>query len=180
MAQSFCSLGTVTHRNGAALIVCREKAKALIEWEPISDRLIRARLDSRYCKLTIIQCYAPTNDADEEKKDEWYVQVRLAIAKVPQHDMLIIVEDMNAKVGADNTNKERAMGRHGAGEMNDNGDHLASLCMNNVYIIIRTIFPHKDIHKLTWRSLDSQPDRPHGHQQQVETVPTGCESVPPS
>ena len=49
--------------SGVALIVQKETFKSLIEWEPISDRLLPARFDSKYCKLTIIQCYAPTNDA---------------------------------------------------------------------------------------------------------------------
>ena len=50
--------------------------------------------------------------------------------------------DMNAKVGADNINKERerAMGRHVDGEMNDNGDRLADFCLNNPWIIGGTIF----------------------------------------
>ena len=36
--------------------------------------------------------------------------------------------------------------------MNDNGDRLADFCLNNSCIIRGTIFPHKDIHKLTGRS----------------------------
>ena len=74
--------------------------------EPISDRMIRARFNSKYCKLTLLQCYAPTNEADEEVKDTWYEQLQLAVSKVhvPQHDLLMIVGDMNENVGADNTN----------------------------------------------------------------------------
>lgn len=50
---------------------------------------------------TVIQCYVPTNEAEEEEvKDTWYEQVQLAVSKVPQHDMLMITEDINAKVGA--------------------------------------------------------------------------------
>ena len=31
-----------------------------------------ARFDSKYGKLSIIQCYAPTNDAEEEEKENVY------------------------------------------------------------------------------------------------------------
>ena len=46
------------HVRGAALIVSKEKANTLLEWEPVSDRMFRARFNSKNCKLTIIQCYA--------------------------------------------------------------------------------------------------------------------------
>lgn len=79
---------------------------------------MRARFPSKYCKLSIIQCYAPTNDAEAEVKDAWYEQLQLAVSKVPQHDLLLIMGDPNAKVGTDNSDHEQAMGRHGCGEMN--------------------------------------------------------------
>ena len=122
--------------------------------EPISDRMIRARFNSKYCKLTFLQCYAPTNEADEEDKDTWYEQLQLAVFKVPQDDLLMIVGDMNANVEADNTNCVRAMGKHGYGVINDNGERLVDFCLNNGCVIGGTIFPHKNIHKLTWRSPD--------------------------
>ena len=71
--------------------------------------MIRARFNSKYCKLTILQCYAPTNEVEDEAKDEWYEQLQQVISKVPAHDMLLIIGDLNAKVGADNTNYARAM-----------------------------------------------------------------------
>ena len=44
-----------THHRGVALIMNRESANTLMEWEPINERLIKARFNSKYCKLTIIQ-----------------------------------------------------------------------------------------------------------------------------
>ena len=142
------------HSRGVALIITKDKANTLLEWEPHSDRLISARFNSRHCKLTIIQCYAPTNEAEEDTKDDWYEELQHAVSKVPQHDMLLIMGDLNAKVGAENSNCERAMGRHGCGVMNDNGERLVDFCMNNNCVIGGTIFPHRTIHKLTWKSPD--------------------------
>ena len=143
-----------SHIHGVALIISKEKVNTLLEWEPVNERMIRARFNSKYCKLTIIQCYSPTNEAADEDKDRWYDQLQQVVSKVPQHDMLLIIGDMNAKVGDDNTNYERAMGTHGCGDMNDNGGRLADFCMTNNAVIGGTIFPHKAIHKLTWKSPD--------------------------
>ena len=79
------------HMHGVALLIAKEKANTLMEWEPISDRF-----NSKYSKLTILQCYAPTNDADEEQKDEWYKQLQSTISKLPQHDVLLVIDDFNA------------------------------------------------------------------------------------
>ncbi|XP_032239018.2 craniofacial development protein 2-like [Nematostella vectensis] len=145
-----------THTNGVALIVAKKYVNTLLEWEPISDRLLRARFDSKHCKLTIIQCYAPKNEADDEAKDDWYDHLTQVISRVPRHDMLLVIGDLNAKVGTDNTNYERAMGVYGCSTMNNNSELLADFCLNNDLVIGGTIFPHKNIHKLTWRSPDGR------------------------
>ena len=40
--------------------------------------------------------------------------------------------------------------------MNDNGERLCDFCSANGLVITGTIFPHKVIHKLTWRSTDKK------------------------
>ena len=95
-----------TYHRGVALIMNKQSASTLMEWEPINERLIKARFNSKYCKLTIIQCYAPTYDSEDEMKENWYEQLKAEVAKVPQHDMLLVMGDMNAKIGSDNTDKE--------------------------------------------------------------------------
>ena len=47
--------------------------------------------------------------------------------KVNKHDLWLITGDMNAKVGSFNHNRERAMGKHGTGIMNSNGERLNNL-----------------------------------------------------
>ena len=60
--------------------------------------------------------------------------------------MLLIIGDMNAKVGAENSDCERAMDKNGCGVINDNGDRLVDFCLNNNCVIGGTIFAHRDIH----------------------------------
>jgi len=47
-------------------------------------------------------------------------------------------------------------GKNGVGMRNDNGSRLVDFCDYNNLVITGTCFPHKEIHKLTWRSPDGQ------------------------
>ena len=51
------------HRGGVAVIVTRKVENTLLEWKPVNDRLMKVRFNS---KLTIIACYAQTEEAEEE------------------------------------------------------------------------------------------------------------------
>ena len=63
--------------------------------------------------------------------------------------MKIVMGDLNAKAGSDNTNYERAMGKEGCGSMNNDGERLLECCGTYDLVIGGTLFPHPDIHKLT-------------------------------
>ena len=122
---NFVFLRDNVHANGVALILKRSTAKTHIEWELVSDSIIgRARFHSKYCKLTILQCYASTDEAGDEVRDDWYEQLQHGVPRIPRHDLLLIMGDSNAKFGSDNSNCEAAMGKHGCGSINDNGEML--------------------------------------------------------
>ena len=87
------------HSSGVAIIMTKEAAKTLEKWTPISERFITARFWSRHFKTTLIQVYAPTNDADKETKDNFYEQIQSVIHLTPRHDITIVTCGFNAKVG---------------------------------------------------------------------------------
>jgi len=154
---------TDPHEAGVALLLSKEANRSLMEWEPVSDRIIRARFDSRFQKVTIVMCYSPTNAAEEEEKQQFYAQLQEVIDKVPNRDMFILMGDLNAKVGQDRTGREREMGAHGVGTMNENGELLADFCAFNELIIGGTLFPHKNCHKVTWVSPDHRTENQIDH-----------------
>lgn len=144
------------HQSGVAIMINKETAKSLIEWYPVDDRLMYARFDSKHIKLSIIQCYSPTNEVSDEEKDTFYNNLQGIIHRTPKHDMIIVMGDMNAKVGNNNTDRETSIGKHGLGEMNENGERMMDFCEMNGLIACNTLFPHKDIHKYTWISPDKR------------------------
>ncbi|VDP29324.1 unnamed protein product, partial [Schistosoma mattheei] len=114
--------------------------------------------------MNIIQCYAPTNDYNEDVKDQFYNRLQPIIEKCPTRDLTILMGDFNAKVGMDNTGYEDIMERHGLGERNENSERFANLCAFNKPVIGDTIFPHKRIHKTTRTSPD------HTTQTQIDHI----------
>ncbi|VDO59134.1 unnamed protein product [Schistosoma margrebowiei] len=113
--------------------------------------------------MNVIQCYAPTNDYNEDAKDQYYDKLQSIVEKCSTKDLTILMGDLNAKVGMDNTGYEDIMGRQGLGERNKNGERFANLCAFNKLVIGGTIFPHKRIHKATWTSPDHTTQNQNDH-----------------
>ena len=63
--------------------------------------------------------------------------------------MTVLMGDVNAEIGSDNTGYKEVMGVHGLGQMNDNGERFADMCSLNQLVTGGSIFPHKRNHKAT-------------------------------
>ena len=61
-------------------------------------------------------------------------------------DLIIIMGDLNAKVGADNLGSDRVMGIHGSGIINEKRERLVEFCTTNNLVTGGTLFPHREIH----------------------------------
>ena len=144
------------HTQGVGLMLSRQAQRALIGWEAHGPRIISASFHTKKkrIKLNIVQCYAPTNDGDEEDKNQFYCRLQKILEMYPEKDITILMGDINAKIGPDNTGYEHIMGTHALGEMNDNGERFVDLCALSNLVIGGSIFPHKRIHKNTWVSPD--------------------------
>ena len=68
-------------------------------------------------------------------KEDWYEQLQAEVAKVPQHDMFLVMGDMNAKIGSNTTDRERAMGSQGCGTIYNNGERPVNFCLNSNCVI---------------------------------------------
>ena len=141
------------HSRGVGLIINREAENALIGWKPVNDRIITARFLSRHVKTTIIQVYAPVEDAEEETKNAFYEQLQDVLNDIPRSDLKILMGDFNAQLGKQRSGFEDVIGPYGSARAtNDNGERFISFCSENGFCIGNTLFKHKNIHKKTWRS----------------------------
>ncbi|XP_076105822.1 uncharacterized protein LOC143074158 [Mytilus galloprovincialis] len=91
------------HSEGVAIMLSKEAQKTLIGWEPISARIIRAKFKTtnKRISLNIIQCYAPTNGAEDNIKEEFYQLLEETTRKCSSKDITILMGDLNAKNAAE-------------------------------------------------------------------------------
>ena len=143
------------HTQGVALMLSKTAQKSLKSWEPHGPRILESlfKTSKKEINLRIVSCYAPTNEADDTIKDDFYNKLDSVIRrKHSVKDILILMGDFNAKVGSNNNGYEQIMGTHGLGTMNNNGEMFADFCLENNLVLGGTLFPHKDVHKYTWTS----------------------------
>jgi len=74
----------------------------------------------------------------------------------PKRDIKIIIRNLNAKIGQEEMYSP-VTGRYNLHTLsNGNGTTLINFACSKNRVIANTLFSHKDIHKMTWRSPDGQ------------------------
>ena len=143
------------HQKRVGIILNKEAEKSLIGWKPVTDRIIKVKFQSRHTKTTVVVIYAPTEEAEEEEKDNFYDQCQDVFNDIPKLDMVLILGDMNAQVDSNRQGLEHVIGAHGSVQQtSDNGERLLIFCNSNGICMDNAYFKHKLIHKKTWRSPD--------------------------
>ena len=131
------------HRDGVGILLSPLAKKSLMEWEPISERIITARLKTKVKNVLVVQCYVPTEVAEITDNLDFYCKLQ-EILLHNRRDICIVMGDLNAKIGAENEGLEHIMGNHGIGEINETGQRLVDFCAENNLVIGGTIFPTKE------------------------------------
>uniref|UniRef100_A0A1I8PZS5 Endonuclease/exonuclease/phosphatase domain-containing protein n=1 Tax=Stomoxys calcitrans TaxID=35570 RepID=A0A1I8PZS5_STOCA len=98
-----------------------------------------ARLNSKFRKISIVQCYAPTEPDDNETKAQFYSQPDSVTRSLSKGDFKLFMGDFNAKVGNNSNNLQSIMGIQGFGDTrNDNSDRMVDFCPRNRLLKIYT------------------------------------------
>ena len=59
----------------------------MLEWKPISKRIIKARYNLAFAKLRVIVCYGPIEDTADKEKDTFYDELRATVDETSSHNI---------------------------------------------------------------------------------------------
>jgi hypothetical protein len=62
-------------------------------------KMIYIKLGDRWCGITVMNVYAPTEDTCEDTKDSFYEKTERASCQIPKYQMDILTRDFNIQVG---------------------------------------------------------------------------------
>jgi exonuclease III len=135
-------------------MVRNEIKKNTLSSEPYSERLRKLQIIGKSNNLSIISVHAPTEEKTDEEKEKFYEDLRKVHNKIPKHDVVIILGDLNAKIGKEDVYQNVA-GKNTLHKIsNRNGQWVCEYAIANNKKIISTYYQHKRIHKGTWISPD--------------------------
>ena len=61
--------GEKLHRRRFGLMLDKQASAAPIGWKAVNERILTARFKSSHRRMTLVQVYAPIEDAEEEDKN---------------------------------------------------------------------------------------------------------------
>ena len=134
-------------KEGVGCIVNKDNIRHIRKWYGISERILKVELEIDEKDTTVIVAYGPNEDETVAKKDKFWEQ--LSDIAEEAKGRLIILGDLNARVGTRDEETAETIGIHGEKVRNSNGRRLIDFCILNNLIITNTFYAHKDIHKYT-------------------------------
>ena len=135
------------HEAGVGFLLSKRAREALLNYKPVSDRVMVARFQARPFNMSVVQVYAPTSDGTDEQVEQFYADLETTLDDIPKKNIVIIASDWNANVGSDNNGWERVMGKFGYGDKNDRGKRLLKFALEHDMMICNTKFQQKDCRK---------------------------------
>ena len=141
-------------RNGVGLIVNKRDQNAVLGHNLKNERMTSVHFQGKPFNITVIQVYAPTNNAEEAEVEWFYEDLPDLLELTYKKDVLLITGDWNAKVGSQEI--PGIPGKLGLGVQNEAGQRLIEFCQENALVIANTLFQQNKRRLYTWTSPDGQ------------------------
>lgn len=131
------------HEFGTAFIVNNKVKHLVIDFKPINPRMSCLRIRGKFFNISLINVHAPTEDKEDEEKDEFYDELERAYDSCPRSDIKIVIGDLNAKIGREDIYLPH-IGKYSLhNNTNSNGHRAVTFAAAKNMIVGSTCFLHK-------------------------------------
>jgi len=151
-------------KEGVAIVVSSRVNSGVSDWGFCGTRIVWIMGKIGLVKYVWVCVYAPVNAKTKKGRDErneFWKDLNDCLRKFEPERRVILMGDMNAKVGSDVIGC--IVGKWGVPGVNENGECLVDLCSERGLFLSNTFFEHKMIHRYTWR-------RVNGNEEQVSLI----------
>ena len=100
--------------------------------------MISTHFQGKPFKITVIQVYVPTNNAEEAEVEQFKEDLQDLLELTPNKDVLCIIGDSNGKIESQEISG--ITGKSGLGVENEAGQRLTEFCQENTLVIANTLF----------------------------------------
>ena len=107
-------------------MVNKRVQNAVLECNLKNDRMISVRFQGKPLKITVIQAYASTSNAEKAEVEWFYEDLQDLLELTPKKDVLFTIGDWNAPI-VENQETPGVTGKFGLGIWNEAGQRLIVL-----------------------------------------------------
>jgi len=87
------------HENGVGFLINDSILSNVKNFTAINERLCIIQIKGKIWDIALLNCYAPTEDKNNDAKSEFYERLEDAYDSLPGNTVKIIVGDLNAQIG---------------------------------------------------------------------------------
>jgi hypothetical protein len=127
---------------------------SFLDFEVINDRICVLYIKSNFLNVSLIHIHAPTWGQNGFIRDELCQELEKVYDSVTRDITIIILGDLHAKVGKEMTLRGTTWLCSVHDVPSNDGCKLIDFAVSKNVVISSVCFPHKEIYKRTWASLD--------------------------
>ena len=135
-------------REGVAILLSEEVKERVTEWGEVSARLMWVRLKFGQERWVIVSAYGPGTERDDNEREQFWNELRDCVNSFGDNVNVVVLGDLNARVG--NTVIDGATARSGVPGVNESGERLIDMCIDQELAVGNTYFRKKKKNKYTW------------------------------